>query len=448
MSLRAAIALSLAVVSAEPVLAGPPAAQPGGEKASSKPAVYSDKPFAEAVAATKGTGKIAIVKATASWCPPCKLMDRTTFVDDRIVKWFGTEGNGLVIDFDVDENRQLAQELRIRAMPTLIAFKDGQEFDRVVGYQNADAMLGWLDRLKANRAAGDGLTVKIEKDAAAPAAAEPAPAKSMNKEDVERRLEIARNLYNDTLLDHATEEFVWLWHNMAKVAPETSAVRRSFFIQDLSRIIADHAPAAEKFAAIRDEAGKLAGVDAAAPGNLEALADWTALNIALRENDRTLAWFDRVKGDKAWSAAIRRVRYNVDRLLEENGRLADLASLAENPVERIRQDHELSQMGREVPGVDQQQRDEIARVADRRFRSKAATLYTGLLLGGREAEAAAVAAEATKLDPSGAMKVALVQKASVNNAAKPEHLVWLDEARQAGEDVTALRTQVEGQVRK
>ena len=42
-------------------------------------------------------------------------------------------------------------KLEIRAMPTIIAFKDGQEKDRVVGYRDPRGLLDWLRGLERGR---------------------------------------------------------------------------------------------------------------------------------------------------------------------------------------------------------------------------------------------------------------------------------------------------------
>jgi thioredoxin 1 len=107
------------------------------------PPVFDKRPYAGAKKAAEDANKWFIVKATAVWCAPCKMMDRTTWRDEKVVKWF--EANGIVVALDVDAQQKLAEDLAIQAMPTMIAFKEGKEFDRIVGYKSAADFLGWLD---------------------------------------------------------------------------------------------------------------------------------------------------------------------------------------------------------------------------------------------------------------------------------------------------------------
>ncbi len=64
-----------------------------------------------------------IEKYGASWCGPCKILDRTlqqiTDVD--------------IIKYDVDEYEDLANEKGIRNVPVLIFYDGDNEVDRLVG---------------------------------------------------------------------------------------------------------------------------------------------------------------------------------------------------------------------------------------------------------------------------------------------------------------------------
>ncbi|KAI0872951.1 thioredoxin-like protein [Hypoxylon argillaceum] len=75
------------------------------------------------------THSVVIVDAFATWCGPCKaiapivakISDEEQFKDFFFVK------------IDVDDLPELSQELGITAMPTFVAFKNGELSGKVVG---------------------------------------------------------------------------------------------------------------------------------------------------------------------------------------------------------------------------------------------------------------------------------------------------------------------------
>ena len=106
------------------------------------PAVFTSRPYTAAETQADNSGKVFLVDATAAWCGPCKIMDRTTWKDPRVVSWIND--NAVAVQVDVDREPKLARQLRINAMPTIIVFRDGRELNRVVGYRNAEQLVAWL----------------------------------------------------------------------------------------------------------------------------------------------------------------------------------------------------------------------------------------------------------------------------------------------------------------
>lgn len=64
-----------------------------------------------------------IEKYGASWCGPCKILDRTLQQITNID----------IIKYDVDEWEDLANEKGIRNVPVLIFYDGDNEVDRLVG---------------------------------------------------------------------------------------------------------------------------------------------------------------------------------------------------------------------------------------------------------------------------------------------------------------------------
>lgn len=122
-----------------------PAMTPAGPR----PAIFTSATFEAAQAESKESGRLLVVDAMASWCPPCKAMDQTTWNDPAVVEFFSR--HAIAFQFDVDHDRQLAGRLDVSAMPTLIVFQGETLIDRKTGYMDPDQLVDWLRDLDAAR---------------------------------------------------------------------------------------------------------------------------------------------------------------------------------------------------------------------------------------------------------------------------------------------------------
>ncbi len=100
-------------------------------------AIHFDKESFEQAMAGKG---LAMVDFWAAWCGPCKMLAPT--IEDLAEKY---EGRVTVGKVDVDEEGELAARFGVMSIPTVIFFKDGQEFDRKVGFMPAGEYTSVLD---------------------------------------------------------------------------------------------------------------------------------------------------------------------------------------------------------------------------------------------------------------------------------------------------------------
>ncbi len=83
-----------------------------------------------------------IVDFWAPWCGPCKTLGPTI---EKAVKSSG--GQVKLVKINVDENQQLAQQLRVQSIPAVFAFKDGQPVDGFVGAQPESQIKAFIQRL-------------------------------------------------------------------------------------------------------------------------------------------------------------------------------------------------------------------------------------------------------------------------------------------------------------
>jgi putative thioredoxin len=83
-----------------------------------------------------------IVDFWADWCEPCKTLGPAL---EKAVQAAG--GAVKLVKIDVDANQQLAQQLRVQSLPTVMAFSNGQPVDGFVGAVPPSQVKTFIQRL-------------------------------------------------------------------------------------------------------------------------------------------------------------------------------------------------------------------------------------------------------------------------------------------------------------
>jgi len=79
--------------------------------------------------------KMKVLRFTASWCQPCKMLAKTLEdVDTQIP----------IEVIDIDENQQIAMDYGIRGVPTLVMIDGDIEVKRVSGMLMKNQLTDWL----------------------------------------------------------------------------------------------------------------------------------------------------------------------------------------------------------------------------------------------------------------------------------------------------------------
>lgn len=93
--------------------------------------ILTDKNFQQ-----QTKNKVVLVDFWASWCAPCRMM--APVLNDVSAE---LSGNSHVGKVNIEQYQSLAQQFKVRSIPTLILFSNGKEINRFVGIKSKDFLL-------------------------------------------------------------------------------------------------------------------------------------------------------------------------------------------------------------------------------------------------------------------------------------------------------------------
>ena len=105
-----------------------------------------------------GSAKMPIVvQFWAPWCGPCKQLGPLL---EKVVA--AAKGKVKMVRINIDENQQIAQQMRVQSVPTVYGFFNGQPVDGFAGAQPESTLKQFIDKLVAAGSSGPDIATMVE----------------------------------------------------------------------------------------------------------------------------------------------------------------------------------------------------------------------------------------------------------------------------------------------
>lgn len=86
---------------------------------------FIDNDLPLALEQSASLGKMIFVDAYASWCAPCKVMDKEVFVDSMVAEYFNEHFVNLKLDMEKGDGVENAKKYDVKAYPTFLFINSG-----------------------------------------------------------------------------------------------------------------------------------------------------------------------------------------------------------------------------------------------------------------------------------------------------------------------------------
>lgn len=103
---------------------------------------FQDLPLKDLIAKAKKENKIVFIDAYASWCGPCKMMERNIFTKKSVGNYYNSNFVNARFDMEKGEGRDIAAKYGVRSYPTYLFLNgDGELISQNSGYMEESLFL-------------------------------------------------------------------------------------------------------------------------------------------------------------------------------------------------------------------------------------------------------------------------------------------------------------------
>lgn len=353
--------------------------------------LFVSSSFDDACAKAKTEGKLVFVDFYTTWCAPCKIMDKTTFTDETVIKWLGE--NTIPLKIDAEKEVALATKYRIDSYPSLLFVKpDGEVAGLLSGVHAPEEFLAEANAIKSGKSPMERAKEKLE---------------AAGESDPMARMDYAQSLVRMGKYEEALKEYLWCYDHGNENMVGFHGVRGSFLLSDIARLGRNYPPALDELRKRRDMAQDRVVNEAPKKPSLWRMfdvvktdypaMDVAALNEYLGEEEKTLELYDKLRNEHPDWPAVDMLRRSVFDLLLKKKRYAEIVEFTDIEEEirgRLKRKEEMRMF------IPKEQLEEFEAM-DRRMIIEDIAKYYEILLGVKDTEGAArLATQALEIDDS------------------------------------------------
>lgn len=270
--------------------------------------LWASLSYEEACEKAEKENKYVFLDFYTEWCAPCKVMDKTTFMEERVIKLL--KEKTIPLKIDADKNAALARKFRVMSFPTLVYTKpDGTELGRISGFGGTDAFLEESNRILN----GEDALTRAKKEL-----------KLQDPHDPFSRMTYGQQLARLGKFEKATKELLWCWDEGESHDSSFIVERLGTVLVELSKLATQHEPARAALIGRRDRLrNEVLSNDL--KNEVRIPGEFAMLNTCISDESDTLDVYNRLMATHPeWNQVCRLRFFLFDQLVAEK-RYAEIA---------------------------------------------------------------------------------------------------------------------------